>query len=82
MSQTFTHDLADVGAFPLLEGMDGPADSGERGSVLAWHGRRFCQPALAAQHGAHGLIPETLLHGVREVLQLGTERRVRRHAAP
>ena len=82
MSQTLTHVLADVGAFPLLESMDGPADSGQRGSVLARHGRRFCQTVVAAQHGAHGLRPETPLHGVREVLQLGTERRVCHHAAP
>jgi hypothetical protein len=29
--------------------------------VLACHGRRFCQPARAAQHGAHA---ETLQHGL------------------
>ena len=56
-----------------------PASSG---LVLACHGRRFCQPARAAQHGAHGLSPETLQHGLGKPLQFRTERRVRRDPAP
>ena len=55
MGKTFKHDLMTVCEFPLVEGMHGPADAGEQGLVLACHGRRFCQPARAAQHGAHGL---------------------------
>jgi hypothetical protein len=68
MGKTFKHDLMTVGMFPLLENMDGPAGCGERGLVLACHGRRFCQPALATQHGAHSLIAEALPHGVGEPL--------------
>ena len=82
MGKTFKHDLMTVCGFPLVEGMHGPADAGEQGLVLAYHGRRFCQAARAAQHGAHCLTAETLQHGLGKPLQLGTERRVRRRPAP
>jgi hypothetical protein len=62
--------------------MNGPADSGECGLVLARHGSRLNLRASAAQHGAYGVVAEPPLHSGRELPQLGADRLVRGHAAP
>ena len=61
---------AGVAYSPFLEGVDGPADSGERSPVLARHGSHLNRRASAAQHGAYGVVAEPLLHSGRELPQL------------
>jgi hypothetical protein len=74
--------LAGIGLLAFLEGMNGPADCGECGLVLARHGSRLNRRASAARHSAYGVVAEPLLHSGRELPQLGADRLVRGHAAP
>jgi hypothetical protein len=66
----------------FLERVDGPADRGEGCPVLERHRRRLDHPATSAQHGAHGIVAEPLLHADRESLQLDVDCFVCRHATP
>jgi hypothetical protein len=70
--------LPGAGVLAFLEGVDGPADRGEGATVLTRHGWRFDRSTTAAEHGAHGVVAESLLHGSRKLPQLHTDRFVRR----
>jgi hypothetical protein len=53
--------LAGIGVLAFPAGMNGPADCGACGLVLARHGSRLHRRASAAQHGAHSVVAEPLL---------------------
>jgi hypothetical protein len=50
--------------------------------VVTGNGRSVNRLALGPQHGVHGVIAEPLLHGSRELPQLGIDRGVGHHATP
>ena len=52
--------LVGAGEPAFLQGVNGPADRGECGVVLARHGCRFDQSAAAAPHGPHTVIVERI----------------------